>query len=1165
MTRYLQRFPNVWLALLLFGLRPAWSQSIMLASNVQQSPVQPANGNVRQLKDVLNELNNRYGVNILFERRAVEGLSVAPETISPKETLEKNLANVLSPLGLRYKKVNTNSYLIVGGRKTRKVADADVRAAEPEPQPQLTSRPNNVVVNTPDVVRPTPAPLPVDRTITGTVKSEADEPLPGVSVVIKGTTRGTTTDASGSYRLTVPDEAGAATTLVFSFVGYLNQEVTIGNRTSVDVQLAPDDKTLNEVVVVGYGVQRKSDLTGAVGTVKAETLQERPAASLNQGLAGRITGVNVSVNSGRPGGRSNIRIRGNTSVSVANNPLYVIDGVILNATGLTNGSTPIDYINPNDIASIEVLKDASATAIYGARGANGVILVTTKRGSTTGGRITYDTDQSVGVLPRKIPLLNSKEFLQVEDIAYQNAQKYDPVGWAGGKYKDPKTKRTNPLLFDASGQPLYDTDWQDEAFQRAFTQNHQLSFSGGNAKDSYGVYLGYRNENGLVRESYLKRYAGRFVFDSQIKNWIKVGGTLSYNDQKENQIDPLGAGGIIAMRQVLEALPIIPVKYPDGRWGGNEDYPGMEGGGNPVNILKERFFYVKTQTMLGNVYANINLTKDLELRTTLGTNVINQEIDEYAGRTLNYISRNQGGTASITNERHNSWQFENYLTYNKRFAQQHSVTGLLGLAWQHVDRFTSRAATQGFQDDYFQFNNLGAGSVPLAPSSLAVGYGLNSYFGRMNYGLKDRYLLTLTGRVDGSSKFGSANRYAFFPSAALAWRVTEENFMKNVPAISNLKVRTSYGVTGNSEITAYQALAGMSNYSVIFGGARAIGVGTGRLANPDLRWEKTHQVDAGLELGLFQNRLSLELDVYRKLTTDMLLSAPVPYSSGYETVSKNVGSMENRGLELAVNSVNVNRGGFSWNTTFNISFNKNKVIALTGGSDIFVGFTVVREQEPVGSFFGFVHQGTWGTAEESEAAKYLKKPGDIKYQDVNQDGVVNDKDRVIIGKGIPDGFGTLLNSFKYKNFDLTVDLQFMYGNDVLFRSQHSAEDRQGIANSFKTVLNAWTPENQNTPIAQLRPVSAGYNTNEDTHRVQDGSFVRGRNLLLAYSFPSTLVDKIHLNRLRVYASVQNFFLKTKYVGYDPEVSTSGSAFDQGVALYDYPKPRVFMVGLNIGL
>ncbi|RRB03833.1 TonB-dependent receptor [Larkinella rosea] len=1150
------------LTLLLSEYPPVWAQSDLLARHVQQRNTKLATGAVRQLKDVLADFKSRYKVDILFELRAVEGFSVMPETLKPEAGLEANLTSVLRPLGFRYKKVNRSSYLVLGDRKSRKTAELEIPLVEIEPVQQAQAV---LPEKAPTVLASSASPaevVAVDRTISGSVKSETGEALPGVSVVVKNTTRGTSTDGDGNYKLNVPDEA---TTLVFSFVGYVNQEIVIGNRSTVDVQLAPDQKTLNEVVVVGYGVQRKSDLTGAVGTVKAEVLQERPAASLNQGLAGRITGVNVSVNSGRPGGRANIRIRGNTSVSVANNPLYVIDGVILNATGLTNGSTPIDFINPNDIASIEVLKDASATAIYGARGANGVIMVTTKRGSQTGGRVTYDTDFSIGVLPKKLELLNSKEFLQVEDIAYVNAQKYDPVGWAGGKYKDPKTKRTNPLLFDSSGNPLYNTDWQDEAFQKAFTQNHQLSFAGGNGKDSYGVYLGYRNENGLVKESWLKRYAGRFVFDSQIKSWLKVGGSLSYNDQNENQIDPLGGGGIIAMRQVLEALPIIPVKYPDGRWGGNEDYPGMEGGGNPINILKERLFYIKTQTMLGNVYANLNLAKGLELRTTVGTNIINQRIDLYSGRTLNYISRNQGGIASVTNERHNSWQFENYLTYNRRFAEKHAFTGLLGLSWQHVDRFTAVAATQNFQDDYFLFNNLGAGSNPQAPSSSAVAYGLNSYFGRVNYSLKDKYLLTLTGRVDGSSKFGSENRYAFFPSAALAWRLTEEEFLKSIPAISNLKLRTSYGVTGNSEITAYQALAGMGNYSVIFGGTRAIGIGTGRLANPDLRWEKTHQIDAGLELGLLQNRISVEVDVYRKLTTDMLLSAPVPYSSGYETVSKNVGSMENRGIELAVNSVNVNANGFSWSTTFNVSFNKNKVIALTGGSDIFVGSTVVREGEPVGSFFGFVHQGTWSTSEESEAAKYLKRPGDVKYQDVNQDGVINDKDRVIIGLGIPKTFGTFLNTFKYRNFDLTVDLQFMTGNDVLYRSEHSAEDRQGIANSFKTVLNAWTPENQNTPIAQLRPVSAGYNTNEDTHRVKDGSFLRGRNLLLAYTFSPTTVEKLKLNRLRAYASVQNFFLSTKYPGYDPEVSTTGNAFDQGVALYDYPKPRVFMVGLNIGL
>ncbi|HZG25977.1 MAG TPA: TonB-dependent receptor, partial [Chitinophagaceae bacterium] len=915
----------------------------------------------------------------------------------------------------------------------------------------------------------------------GVVQNNNNEPLPGVSVIIKNQTTkftaGTDTDSSGVFTFSgIP--AGGSYQFTITAVGFeaqtlTGQTVRNGETLTLNVSLASSAASLDQVVVIGYGVQRKSDLTGSVGSVRSEALQERPVASLNQALAGRITGANVSINSGRPGGRANIRIRGNTSVSVTNNPLYVIDGVILNVTNLANGSTPIDYLNPNDIESIEVLKDASATAIYGARGANGVIMVTTKRGSQKGGMVNYDTDWSIGVLARKMDLLNSREFLMVEDIAYANAAKYDPVGWAGGKYKDPKLKRTDPRLFDPGGNPLYDTDWQEEATQKALTQNHQLAFSGGNAKDNFGLYLGYRNEEGLIRESWLKRYAARFVFDSQVKDWLKVGGTLSYNDQNESQIDPLGAGGIIAMRQVLEALPIIPVKYPDGKWAGNEDYPGMEGGGNPLNILQDRKYYVKTQTMLGNVYTNINLAPGLELRTTLGTNIINQRIDYYGGRTLNYISRNQGGDASVNNARHNSWQFENYLTYNKKVGRIHSVNGLLGLSWQHVDQFTSQAQSQRFQDDYFLFNNLGAGANPIAPSSSTSAYGLNSYFGRINYRLKEKYLVTFTGRADGSSKFGSENRYAFFPSAALAWRASEEDFIQNIPAISNLKVRASYGVTGNSEITAYQALAGLGNYSVIFNETRNVGIGISRLANPDLRWEKTHQLDAGIELGLFNNRVTLEMDVYRKLTTDMLLSAPVPSTSGFTTVTRNIGSMENRGFEFAINTVNVNTPDFSWNTTFNISLNRNKVIALTGGADIFSGFTVIREKQPVGSFFGYVHLGTWESDKESEAAKYLKKPGDVKYQDVNMDGQINQLDRVIIGKGIPDGFGTLLNSFRYKNFDLTIDLQYMYGNDILFRTKHSTEDRQGIANSLRTVLNAWTPTNQKTNIAQLRPVSAG--------------------------------------------------------------------------------------------
>lgn len=1129
----------------------AQPQTIAFASILERQP-----HSVRQemkLKSALLDLQRHYGVEIVFEDRIVGSQNILSGLIDFKKPLEKNLDLILNQNGLKFRKTRKNTYVIVEGKEPVK---SGAESEEKKESAGLLG--SNLLATTESISNKN---VIVDKTISGKVTDEKGDGLPGVSVVVKGTQRGTSTNGEGDFQFEIPEEK---VTLVFSFVGYKTQEVSVEGQSKLAINLLPDENSLEEVIVVGYGSVKKSDLTGAVGTVKAEALQERPAASLNQGLSGRITGVNVSSNSGRPGGRANIRIRGASSISVNNNPLYVIDGVILNSVDLQNGSTPIDYINPNDIASIEVLKDASSTAIYGARGANGVILVTTKRGTSGGGRVTYDSDFSIGVAPKKLDVLNSKEFLAVEDLAYKNAAKFDPVGWATGtKYVDPKTKRTNPLLFDAQGNPLYDTDWQKETFQKAFTQNHQLGFTGGNEKGSYGAFANYRNENGIVKDSWQKRFSGRFVFDSQIKSWLKVGGTLGYTDQNEKQIDQLGGGGITTMRQALEALPIIPVKYPNGAWASNRDYPGMEGGDSPLRVAAERLYYLRTQTMLGNLYANIRLAEGLELKSTIGTNVINQRRDYFAAKGLQYISNN--GDASVINNRYNSWQFENYLTYNKEFGKIHSVNAMAGLSWQHVDRFENAANTQGFDDTYFLFNNLGGGASPQAPSSFGEAYGLNSYFARVNYGLLNKYLVTFTGRMDGSSKFGSSNQYAFFPSAAVAWRVTEESFMQNVPAVSNLKLRASYGATGNSEIPAYRGLAGMSTSSVIFDGVRNIGTGISRMSNPNLQWEKTQQVDFGVELGLFSNRLNFELDLYRRKVNDMLLDAPLPMSSGYPSIFTNVGSMENKGVEFAINSTNIKTENFSWSTTFNISVNKNKVLALSGGGDILSGNGIIKVGEPVGSFFGRKHLGIWGTSEIEEAKKYNMRPGDVKYLDLNNDGTINDNDRTIIGKGIPDGFGTFLNTVQYKGWSLTVDLQYMYGNDVLDRSIHSAEDRQGIANSYKTVLNAWTETNQNSTIAQIRPISAYYTTNNDSHKVTDASFIRGRNLLLAYTFPSSVTSKLKLDRLRVYGSVQNFFVLTKYSGYDPEVSNSGSPFDQGLGLYDYPRPRVFMLGLNIGL
>jgi len=991
--------------------------------------------------------------------------------------------------------------------------------------------------------------------INGNITDADGVPLPGANIVEKGTTNGVTADFDGNFSIEVADNNG---TLVISYIGYATKEIPLNGQTTISVKLEESAAGLDEVVLIGYGTQKKSDLTGAVGSVSAEELQERPAASLTQSLSGKMPGVSVSINSGRPGGKSNIRIRGNSSVSLANDPLYVVDGVILVSTGLADNSTPIDYINPNDIASVEVLKDASATAIYGSRGANGVVLVTTKRGSKSGGSISYDTYYSLGTLSKKVGVLNSEEFLMIEEVAYQNAEKYDAVGFANGKYTDPALKRNDPRLFDSNGDPIYDTDWQDEVTRPAFTQNHQLSFTGGNENGSYGAFLGYMNEEGIMKDSWLKRYSGRFVFDSNIRDWLKVGGSLSYNNQTERVIHGSWVG-----RNMIENIPIIPVKYPDGTWASNADYPGMEGGPNPVRVAEDYKRYLKTNTVLGNIFANVTLAKGLDLRTSLGINSIDQKVNEYAGRELSFIGTNTNGYATRSLNEYLSWQFENYLTYQKNIGEIHSFTGLLGISWQHVNSSNFSAGSQNFSDDFFSFDNLGAGSVVRTPSSSAFAYGLNSYFGRINYGLLNKYLLTVTGRVDGSSKFGATNKYAFFPSAALAWKVSEEDFIKDSPVISNLKLRTSYGVTGNSEIPAYGSLSGLGNYAYVVNDAIVNGIGIDRLANPNLQWEKTGLVDAGVELGLFNGRVSMEADVYRKLTTDMLLNSPVPTSSGYASVFRNIGSMENKGFEFSLNTKNIMNTDFSWETDFNIAMNRNKVVALSGGSDIFSSRTIIREGEPVGSFFGLVHLGTWGTDEEAEAAKYFRLPGDVKIEDRNNDGVINQADRTIIGKGIPDGYGSLINTFRYKNFELLIDLQFQYGNDIMYITTRPQENRQGIANSLSTVLNGWTPDNQDTPIAQWRPVSAGYDNLDTSHMIQDGSFIRGRNLLLGYNFSSEIVEKLRLSRLKIYTSAQNFFVSTKYQGYDPEVQTSDNTFGQGEVNFDqYPKPRVFMIGLN---
>ncbi|MBN8850758.1 MAG: TonB-dependent receptor [Sphingobacteriales bacterium] len=1019
--------------------------------------------------------------------------------------------------------------------------------------------------------------------LKGSVRDKATgEPLVGATVVVKGTSQTTITDTAGSFRLDAP----IGSVLIVSFVGYGTEQVTVHTSTVLISLLAKGGGSADSVVVIGYGTQKKSDLTGAVGTVRLGEIKQRNVASLQQSLAGRVPGVQVNVNSGRPGGKNNIRIRGFSSINSSNNPLYVVDGVMLpmgdnTMTGSSNYSQYIDYINPNDIESIEILKDASATAIYGARGANGVVLITTKRGKPGQSRVTYDGSFSVPTIgPIRAHNLNAAEFLHVEDVAYANMQKYDSVGWANGIYafRNPALARTDPRLFDPNGKPLYNTDWLKEATQSKISQDHQIGFNGGKGGTAYSVTLGYRDDEGLIKSSYLRRYSGRFTIDDQVKSWLKIGGTLSYLTQEENLVDQ----DYLVVRTISEALPFMPVKYKDDSWADNRNYPNAEGQYNPVHYLTDRNCVVKNQNTIGSLFANINVTKELEFRSVLGANFIRSDLSSYTGKSLN---PSLGGSAVQAENTNSFWSFENYMTYNKKLGDDHSLTAVLGTSLQKTTTFGFQASASGFSTDYFQTNNLGAGSTQYGASTVKTSYAFNSYFGRINYSYQNKYLLTVTGREDGSSKFGDNNKYAFFPSAAVAWKISEEKFMSGASVISNLKLRASVGVTGNSEIAPYSSLPTLSsNYADIVNDQRQSGTGISRLANPNLKWEKTTQKDLGVELGILGNRINFEGDIYYRKTTDMLLDAPVPTSSGYASITRNIGSMENKGLELSLRTVNVQTRNFNWQSTFNISFNRNKVLSLATPGDIYgVGGTyfisptnVISVGHPVGSFRGLVRLGVWSTAEAAEAAKFVSYrggkpilPGDIKYLDVNHDNAITDADRMIIGNGSPKYWGAFINNFTYKDFDLLVDLQYSYGNNVYDLSTGSGEDRVALANSYSSVLNAWTPQHQNTMVPEWRDTRAGYIINEDTHWLKDGSFVRVRNIVLGYTFPTSVLSRLRMNRLRIYGSVQNAFLFcSKALNGDPETvgSTFGTgAFAQGLAYYAYPKPRMFSLGLNIVL
>ena len=997
-----------------------------------------------------------------------------------------------------------------------------------------------------------------DKTITGAVTDEQGDPLIGVSVIEVGTSNGTTTDASGHYNIRV-SQTGS---LQFRYLGYVTQEQVFSTRTVINVMMKEESQKLDEVVVVGYGVQRKSDVTGSISVASGSDILTTPSFNALEGLRGKAAGVNIFVNTGNPLGVDEngprVIIRGINSISTNTDPLYVVDGVQMNE---------LQYINPNNIERMEVLKDASATAIYGARGANGVILITTKRGEAGEGvTVSYDGWIKVSTLAKKVDLLNAAEFMQVEEIGFANIGKYNP----NSPYIGLRPNRSDPMLFDSNGNPLYDTDWQDEATRASFSQNHQLSIQQQNKTSSVGAFINYSDEEGIMLNNYAKRLNAKMVYDANAQKWLTINTNLELNHMWGNGIDDTG-GGQVARRTIWEMPPILPVKFPDGTWAnsqftGNQLNYGLEAMTNPVHELTTRKRNRFRTKVFGNLALIFHLVEGLDLRTQVGVDANVRSNKNYDPNDLINISASSNGQASQYKGERLYWQEETYLSYNRLFNNIHRINATLGMSWsQYTESWDDTNGVTGFSTNFFGYDNLGAGTTPSAPTSGWSRWAMNSYFGRVSYGLKDRYLLTATLRVDGSSRFGENNQYGTFPSAGLGWILSNEPFMKGKATwIDNLKLHTSYGRTGNSEINPYTSLATLSSGTVLLNGTRVPANQLYQMPNPNLKWEKTDQFDIGINLNLFKNRLNIDFDYYYKKTSNLLLSRPLPFSTGFSSVMDNIGRVDNQGIDLLINTLNVKSRTFSWESTVNLNYNKNEIKKLgENNEDIitdpgFVGGNVIlRVGEPLGSFYGYRRLGTWGTDEATAAAEVGAVPGEAKRS----------VDREIIGNGLPKVTGSFINKFYYKNLDLIVDLQFVTGVDCWQLYMHSTEDRTGIANSLKSALtDAWTPENQHTMVQQIRQQNySGQNSNADSHWVADGSYLRGNLIQLGYTVNSKMLTKWKMKRLRLNVSVSNAFLihSKDFKGYDPEGTSNTARFGQNIFFFEYPRNRDYSFGLNL--
>jgi TonB-linked SusC/RagA family outer membrane protein len=985
--------------------------------------------------------------------------------------------------------------------------------------------------------------------ITGTVIDPAGETVIGANVIEKGTRNSTVTDLNGKFTLNVAEGA----TLQISFLGYATQDVAA--RPNMTVTLTEDTKALDEVVVVGYGTMRKSDVTGSISSAKASDVLKMQSFNALEGLRGKVSGVNIFVNSGQPGSAPRVLIRGVNTVNASTNPLYVVDGVVMEDFNL---------FNPNDIEHFEVLKDASSAAIYGARGANGVILVTTKRGKTDGEgvSVSYYGSVSVGTVSRYMETLTASQWQEAFMQGLKNANTYKGTIYS----LNMADHFTDPRYFDASGKAIYDTDWQREATRTAISHNHQINIQQAGKNSAVGGFLNYTDQQGLLLNSYMKRVNAKMTYDANPTKWLTTGLNLLVNHAWGNNADH-GDGSQNALRSMIEIPAWYPVKNPDGTWADNNTASfqpvqktatdnrsfNAENGANPVHFLEEVQRRQYRTQIFGNAALTFHILPGLDLRTQLGIDNHQNTNREYGPIDVHDFGRGQHGRAYQNNSNTLYWQEETYLTYQNVFGV-HRINAMAGLSWQEREYEYFLADARNFADDFYGYNNMGAGTDNPVVSSDHDRWAMNSYFLRAGYSYDDKYMATVTGRYDGSSKFGANNKYAFFPSAGLAWMVSNEGFLKDSPLISQLKLHTSYGLTGNSEIGTYASLATIGQGTTIVNGENVSTAYVNKMANQDLKWEKTSQFDLGVNLGLFKDRLVFDVSYYYKYTTDLLYSRPLPYSTGFSDVTANIGEVSNRGLDLLVNATPVRTTDFSWDVTLNMNYNKNTVEKL-GDNDETIwpsstwGYGLLKVGESLSAFAGYEWLGIHDSGDQIGRSKIATE-------------------RTVLGKGLPDWTGSFINNLRYKNFDLTLDFQFVWGVEINQNFLHSTEARF-LTSGLATILtDAWSPENPGgtTQMIFNRQYGDSYtDTNFNSSWLANGSYLRLNLIQLGYTLNKAAAAKIGLQDLRVYFNVNNAFMwcADDFKGYDPEAATRSGNWGQNVLFFAYPRARTFTLGVNL--